>query len=381
MVHTACTIHLLNLPDKNARRDIIHGVKHLEEMGECWTAARRTLKVLRLCADRWNIEVPEEAGIVFTRIKNKWGMDAVAAPSPVSPQSLANIASQMTSRPLPDLMAQNVQWQQQGQRAQQQAILQPPSMPHVQSGLSAAMAPSPAETIDTRRSSGNMSLPPQTAAELGRNVHKLRSSTYLTKAQQDAWNAHQARMKSAAASAVNNPSRSHSDHNAAKLFGGVDSLMEETQEWFFRDQSQLAMGFGNWGEYEPAVAAPGPDWGTLDLNYFDTDATNSVNGHAGGSNGDNSPTFMSQGLGYTSAFRESTNGGIDASANGMASKMYTGYGNGGGFSGSNTRNVAGINGIAMNMDQMGRQQGVGGIAMNQGMGKARDSGFDESVYY
>ena len=31
ILHTACTIHLLNLPDKNARRDITHGVKHLEE--------------------------------------------------------------------------------------------------------------------------------------------------------------------------------------------------------------------------------------------------------------------------------------------------------------------------------------------------------------
>ena len=34
IVHSACTIHLLNLPDKNARRDIVHGVKHLEEIAE-----------------------------------------------------------------------------------------------------------------------------------------------------------------------------------------------------------------------------------------------------------------------------------------------------------------------------------------------------------
>jgi hypothetical protein len=46
IAHSACTIHLLNLPEKNAKRDIIHGVKHLEEIAEGWLCARRTLGIL-----------------------------------------------------------------------------------------------------------------------------------------------------------------------------------------------------------------------------------------------------------------------------------------------------------------------------------------------
>src|ERR1700745_775634 len=39
IAHTACTIHLLNLPEKNAQRDVIHGLRNLEEMAECWLCA------------------------------------------------------------------------------------------------------------------------------------------------------------------------------------------------------------------------------------------------------------------------------------------------------------------------------------------------------
>ncbi len=64
IVHSACTIHLLNLPEKNARRDIVHGVKHLEEIAEGWLCARRTLGILSVLARKWNVELPEEAATV-----------------------------------------------------------------------------------------------------------------------------------------------------------------------------------------------------------------------------------------------------------------------------------------------------------------------------
>lgn len=31
------------------------------------------------------------------------------------------------------------------------------------------------------------------------------------------------------------------------MFGGVDQLLRESQDWVFRDQAQLASGFENWG--------------------------------------------------------------------------------------------------------------------------------------
>ncbi|RYP66154.1 hypothetical protein DL769_006098 [Monosporascus sp. CRB-8-3] len=73
MLHSACTIHLLNLPEKTAKRDIIHGVKHLEEIAEDWLCGRRTLSILSVLARKWNVELPEEAFHVLQRTDEKWG--------------------------------------------------------------------------------------------------------------------------------------------------------------------------------------------------------------------------------------------------------------------------------------------------------------------
>ncbi len=376
IVHSSCTIHLLNLPDKNARRDIIHGVKHLEEMGECWTAARRTLRVVHLCADRWNIEMPEEAEMVYTRIRVKWGITP-GAPSPVSPESLANMAHQITSQPIPDIMARNVQQNQSNG-------LRPTSIAQYATGLSAAMAPSPAETVDSRRTSSGFSLPPTSAAEFSRDSQRIRPSTYLTKAQQDAWNAHQSRL---AANTVANSNRmpGTTERNAAKMFGGVDSLMEETQDWIFKDQNQFAMGFENWGS-EP------PDWGTLDLSFFDTaDGT----GSSGNTSG-NSPAYAS-GLQYSYDPTNATSAGVVGSGDGGYGAVgYAGNGYPAANMKTNMTSMNRNNGMNSSMNP-GMVSGVGlngngsmGAAMGNtnmargGMGVKRSSqnlGFDDEVYY
>ncbi|KAI1408884.1 fungal-specific transcription factor domain-containing protein [Hypoxylon sp. FL1857] len=73
MLHSACTIHILNLPEKTAKRDIIHGVKHLEEIAEDWLCGRRTLSIISVLARKWNVELPEEASHVLRRTDEKWG--------------------------------------------------------------------------------------------------------------------------------------------------------------------------------------------------------------------------------------------------------------------------------------------------------------------
>jgi hypothetical protein len=73
MLHSACTIHLLNLPEKTARRDITHGAKHLEEIAEDWLCARRTLSILSMLARKWNCELPEDAAVVLQRTDEKYG--------------------------------------------------------------------------------------------------------------------------------------------------------------------------------------------------------------------------------------------------------------------------------------------------------------------
>lgn len=85
MIHSACTIHLLNLPEKTARRDITHGLKHLEEIAEDWICARRTLSILSVLARKWKCELPEDAAFVLQRADEKYGTYSTSdVPSPRS---------------------------------------------------------------------------------------------------------------------------------------------------------------------------------------------------------------------------------------------------------------------------------------------------------
>lgn len=86
MVHSACTIHLLNVPEKTAKRDIIHGVKHLEEIAEDWLCARRTLSIISVLSRKWNCELPEEAAAILRRTDEKYGyLGTQDVPSPSRP--------------------------------------------------------------------------------------------------------------------------------------------------------------------------------------------------------------------------------------------------------------------------------------------------------
>lgn len=103
IAHTACTIHLLNLPEKNAQRDIIHGVRSLEEMAEGWLCARRTLRILDISASKWQVQVPTEAMAIFERTHAKYGSwgswDQATSPSASSdsPSGLATLQSPVTT--------------------------------------------------------------------------------------------------------------------------------------------------------------------------------------------------------------------------------------------------------------------------------------------
>ncbi len=263
IAHTACTIHLLNLPDKNAKRDIVHGVKQIEEMGGCWTAARRTLRVLNLCAEKWKVELPEEAEAAFARARLRWNM-GMHTPSPSTPPSSLNKGfGQLNTQPISDSVAQNAR-SQQGQNYEQQVPFNlGSSMAQMYSGLEAGMATPPVATIDTQRFSGNMLLPPQNAADPDCGTNRIRPSTQLTPEQQTAWNVHQPRLSSGAGASSAIAAKAEHNRNTANRFGGVDSLMEESQDWWFKDQAQLAMGFDNWN-------APTQDWFGYDAAYANT---------------------------------------------------------------------------------------------------------------
>ncbi|KAF2645628.1 pathway-specific nitrogen regulator, partial [Massarina eburnea CBS 473.64] len=232
IAHSACTIHLLNLPDKNAKRDIVHGVKHLEEIAEGWLCARRTLGILSTLVKRWKVELPDEAMIVLERTDIKFGpWEGVSTPKPtkneplpveeqqqrqISPvlqpysMSLANTATQFFQR-APNGGVHNISDVQDHVTQTDEARSLPPN------------DVSPLTYLHFQNSQQVAS--PQTTGAQKNNV----STPTSTQARQsiDGMN-----------STENSPSQ---------LFGGVEQLMREGQDWWLRDQNQLAIGFDNWG--------------------------------------------------------------------------------------------------------------------------------------
>ena len=95
MIHSACTIHLLNLPEKTARRDITHGIKELEEIAEDWLCARRTLSILSVLARKWRCKLPDDATAVLTRTDGKYGDYSTSdVPTPQSSNTASPRASE-----------------------------------------------------------------------------------------------------------------------------------------------------------------------------------------------------------------------------------------------------------------------------------------------
>ncbi|CAG8124276.1 unnamed protein product [Penicillium salamii] len=264
IAHTTCTIHLLNLPDKNAQRDVIHGLKNLEEMAEGWLCARRTLRILDISANKWNVELPPEAIAVFERTHVKWGSwgswDQAASPSMP--------AESPTS-----------------------TVMQPATSPSRFSPTAPPFQPSRAEKHKNPPTAGNprmspqygpaptsipMSLPSMRAAHSALSAQLQRPDfappepTYLrpqmayqfppiaptpSTPQQGAWfdgsGAHVA------------PQNGTPPPNASPVSGydGTENLVEESQDWWSRNAT-YGMGIGGWnGSWNPAPPNPQPHIG------------------------------------------------------------------------------------------------------------------------
>ena len=97
-IHSAATIHLLNLPQKTAARDIVQALQALEEMGECWLVARRSLVIIDILVRRWCLKIPADAGAILLRSRSeahRWGLhekpsSPSASPSPAGSSCTAN---------------------------------------------------------------------------------------------------------------------------------------------------------------------------------------------------------------------------------------------------------------------------------------------------
>lgn len=214
ILHSACTIHLLNLPDKNARRDIVHGVKNLEEMAEGWLCARRTLSILSILARKWNVELPDEAAAVLQRTDGKFGPYVNDS---TSPRRTDTSPLQISRHQRP-----------------------PSSTAPVNNGYFGDMA--------TSKPSGS-------ATQGVPSVNSPHNYPPAANTPQDP------RTRSLATAKTASPS---------DMFGGVEQLMRDSQDWVMRDQAQLANGFENWSGVgmDPSIWANGgpPLNGMMDGN-------------------------------------------------------------------------------------------------------------------
>lgn len=250
--HSACTIHLLNLPDKNAARDIVHGLKHLEEIGESWLCARRTIGILHLVAKRWRLEVPEEADKAFMRVETKYG-------AIIDHESSLKSENQMLPptpmQPLPSPVAR--------------LNVNPNTNDHVHRSSdihgvpinsffpSTAPLTTPMTTPDASSLDSALSMAPQSATEFG---NKVRQHGYAMPQGQ------QQPQRQTRAGWSQGRSSSTQQNSPTMLFGGVEGLIQD-QEWWLRDSYQMVSSW-NGTEYEAVMQGnAGFDVGTGNIGY------------------------------------------------------------------------------------------------------------------
>ena len=231
IVHSATTIHLLNLPEKGAKRDIVHGVKHLEEIAEGWLCARRSLGMVSVLAKKWKVELPEDAVAVLARTDRKFGPYTGDAPSPgtLKRQPEGMDASLVDSGP---------GW---GMGPSRQV-----GNGFAGSGA-AAVGMQQAFPTSQPKDGGFRQHPPYDPN--GLQAHRFPAGQHFH-----------------STTTPSPPPRSMGHHSAvgpgsaavgspSNMFGGIEQLIQESNDWTYRDQAQLATGFENWTgmDVSPAI--------------------------------------------------------------------------------------------------------------------------------
>ena len=222
--HSACTIHLLNLPDKNASRDFVHGVKHLEEIAECWLGARRTLAMLHTVAKKWNIDLSYEAETVLSRTDEKYGQLFLHQRRSSKVESpLAGLAQPTNPTALPNSHTTQV-GRNSALTATTPASLaasEPPSL-----------APPDSSAIGVQDSLGQ--------ENLAQELLTQQIQFDLRPEQLQSWNRNQA---------IRNPT-SQNPTSPHVLFGGVDALVRDSQNFWFKEEHTL---FDHWNAHQATV--------------------------------------------------------------------------------------------------------------------------------
>ncbi|KAL5341558.1 nitrogen assimilation transcription factor nirA [Aspergillus crustosus] len=266
IAHTALTIHLLNLPERNAQRDVIHGLRHLEEMGEFWLCARRTLRILDISASKWQVQLPREAVIVFEQTHARWGSwgswDQATSPS-TSEESPPVVSAQPPQAPANNLLPPP------RLNAGNQPVKHPVhAAPILPGSLGSPYTPAPPAPLSI---SAMRSAQRSFSAQLARNEARQPEPTYLRPISasysathpgqippQEQWyTSNEAQMRTF--NLAHNTSTT-SASSPMTVFDTSENLVEESQDWWSRDVHSLHLGPDDWPQNWNGVAVTSPGW-------------------------------------------------------------------------------------------------------------------------
>ncbi|EPS43725.1 hypothetical protein H072_2295 [Dactylellina haptotyla CBS 200.50] len=273
---SACTIHLMNLPTKTAKRDIVQGVKCLEEISEYWLCGKRALIILKVLSMKYSIELPMEAEMVIARIDTSSEMFGF---------SVRNLFGTSRSQKSESPPAQV--------RRQPAARPQAPGAPPGPTTTLIGNVPSPAVSVATHispamkpgsimpgtefgspfaGSSGSTiasppQMMPQTTVPLVSTIPTYSLFTpYFDPGVSPAPSSYgQKSMETPTSTRASPPPPATTgvmnaavNANSPSMYPGYTQLEDQSQDWWLRDQNELAQDFGSWDFSSGGTISPEP---------------------------------------------------------------------------------------------------------------------------
>ena len=234
IIHSACSIHLLNLPDKDATRDVGYGLRHLEEIAESWLCASRTLATLAVQVRRWEIVLPDDISEILAHWEMRHKADHSSpgmtkdSPAATSPLELPGSNSE-TPRAAQFILAQDLS---------------------VSNGALGYSIPTVQET--NRQASGSL------VQGLYNQIEGMtQTSSGGTK-----------KMRTWPSARPTIPS-SQKQASPATLYGGIDSLFAENRDWWYEDQFAF---YEHWSRRDSSLDSNQNLKGILDVMSMNTDS-------------------------------------------------------------------------------------------------------------
>ncbi|KAF3938090.1 hypothetical protein ABW19_dt0205785 [Dactylella cylindrospora] len=263
---SACTIHLMNLPTKAAKRDIVQGVKCLEEIADYWLCGKRALIIVKVLSIKYSIELPEEAEVVLSRIDTSGEMFGFtikdmmgSSPKPSSPPVPrirppgAPPAGAMTATSSNGSPAAVMQVSPAMRPVTSMSTPEFNAMMSSDPALIAAAAPQLVPQTSVPMSSASIATTSLFTPYFDPGASPSSTSTAgVSRKQINPSSTASPPLAAIAASA-------NANANSPSMYPGYPQLEDQSQDWWLRDQAELAQDFGSW-DFSSGTISPEPSF-------------------------------------------------------------------------------------------------------------------------